>query len=48
MGQVRVRLVMQGWGGVGGIECELFPIHIQTFMNDSNSRNNNLYGFYNS
>ena len=24
---------------------EFFPINIQPFMNDSNSRNNNLYGF---
>ena len=26
----------------------LFPIYIQPFMNDSNSKNNNLYRFENS
>ena len=26
---------------------EFFPIDIQSFMNDSNSKNNNLWGFKN-
>ena len=30
------------------IESIFFPIHIQPFMNDSNSRNNNFYSFKNS
>ena len=37
-----------GHAGVGLNVNLFFPIHIQLFMNDSNSKNNNSYRFENS
>ena len=42
VGHIGVGWVMQGWVGLN--VNLLFPIHIQPFMNDSNSRNDNSMG----